>query len=97
MKKLALAAILMGSVVAHAEAPAKFQTSCGVCHTAGVANAPKVGDAAAWQARMDTKGSIDALVESVKKGLNAMPPGGMCNGCSDDEYKELIEYMMKGA
>jgi cytochrome c5 len=24
-----------------------------------------------------------------------MPPKGMCNDCSDDEYRALIEYMSK--
>jgi len=69
----------------------KYNQSCGVCHASGAANAPKTGDVAAWEPRM-AKG-VDALVESVKSGLNAMPPKGMCNDCSDDEYKALIEFM----
>lgn len=99
MKKLAIAALLLGSVAAHADrAPTEiYPTSCGVCHAAGVANAPKFGDAAAWAAREEAKGGVDALVESVKTGLNAMPPRGMCNDCTDGEYKALIEYMKKGA
>jgi len=36
------------------------------------------------------------LVASVEKGLNAMPPKGMCFDCSADEYKALIEYMSAG-
>ncbi len=39
-----------------------------------------------------TKG-MDAMVESVDKGMNAMPPKGMCFDCSADEFKALIEYM----
>ena len=69
----------------------KFNRSCNACHAAGVANAPKVGDEAAWTLRLD-KG-MDALVLSVKNGLGAMPPTGLCADCSDDEYKELITYM----
>lgn len=69
-----------------------YPTTCAACHKAGMANAPKAGDAAAWQALIDAKG-IDALVGSTKTGLNAMPPKGMCMDCTDDEYKALIEYM----
>ena len=70
---------------------AKFDRSCKICHAIGTANAPKTGDVAAWEPRL-AKG-MDALVESVNKGLNAMPPKGMCFDCSDEEYKAMIEYM----
>ena len=36
---------------------------------------------------------MEALLASVKNGLNAMPPRGMCFDCSDEEYMELITYM----
>jgi cytochrome c5 len=36
---------------------------------------------------------MDALVASVKNGLNAMPPTGLCATCTDEEYAELIQYM----
>ena len=61
----------------------KYNKSCLICHAAGVANAPKTGDAAAWEPRL-AKG-IDVLIQSVEKGLNAMPPKGMCNDCSAEE------------
>jgi len=38
---------------------------------------------------------MDTLVKHVKEGFNAMPPKGMCNDCSDEEYRALIEYMSK--
>ena len=69
----------------------KYQRACHVCHATGVANAPKVHDPEAWKPRLD-KG-MDALVESIKNGLNAMPPGGMCADCTDEDYKALIKYM----
>jgi cytochrome c5 len=73
----------------------KYNKSCVVCHDAGVAGAPKTGDAAAWEPRV-AKG-MDALMASVKNGLNAMPPMGMCFDCSDQEYMELIKYMAEPA
>ena len=93
--------VLLGFIVAFAfsaaatadDVVARYNKSCAVCHAAGVANAPKTGDAAAWGTKME-KG-LDALVASVEKGLNAMPPKGMCFDCTADDYKALIEYRAK--
>ena len=69
----------------------KYGRSCAMCHVSGAAGAPKTGDVKAWKPRI-AKG-MDALMESVKKGLNAMPPTGLCSDCSDEDYRELISYM----
>ena len=80
------------AVSAHAEPNMdKYNKSCAMCHEQGVAGAPKTGDAAAWAPRVE-KG-MDVLLGSVKNGLNAMPPMGMCMDCTDDEFKGLITYM----
>lgn len=97
MKKMFFAAAVAAlSMSAVAEPPMdKYNRACAVCHAAGVAGAPKAFDEAAWAPRM-SKG-MDALLASVKNGLNAMPPKGMCFDCSDEEYKELITYMSTAA
>jgi cytochrome c5 len=69
----------------------RYNKTCVVCHAAGAAGAPKTGVPAEWNDRM-AKG-MDVLVQSVDKGLNAMPPKGMCFDCTADEFKALIEYM----
>ena len=74
---------------------AVYAATCQVCHVAGVANAPKMGDKAAWAPRI-AKG-IDALLASAVNGLNAMPPRGTCGDCSDAELKAAIEHMMAAA
>ncbi len=101
MKKLTLLACALPAVVAFTQ-PAlaqppmdKYNKSCAVCHATGAANAPKVHDVEAWKPRLD-KG-MDALVQSVGTGLNAMPPKGMCFDCSDDDFKALITYMSSPA
>ena len=75
-----------------AAAPPQYASSCGACHMVGVAGAPKTGDAGAWAARLKIKG-MDGLIASVRNGLNAMPPGGLCNSCSDEDHVALISYM----
>lgn len=49
-------------------------SSCGACHTAGVAGAPKIGDKAAWAPRLVQ--GLTGLVKSATAGKNAMPPNG---------------------
>ena len=96
MKKLLLAASLIAmtaSVQAAQDPEAVFNKACMACHMVGVAGAPKKGDAAAWEPRL-TKG-IDALLTSVKGGLNAMPAGGLCADCTDEDYKATITWMSK--
>jgi cytochrome c5 len=96
MKKI-FAAILLSSVAvgALADAPPQYQNSCFACHSTGAAGAPKSHDEAAWKPRLD-KG-MPALVESVKKGFNAMPPTGLCASCTDEDYKALIVFMSSPA
>lgn len=100
MKKLAAAALVALMAIApsafalDAGAKAKYDKSCAFCHASGAAGAPKVADAAAWKPRL-AKGQ-DALLKSVKNGLNAMPAKGMCNDCTDAEFKALIQYLSTG-
>ena len=94
-KVVLLATLTLASAVVAADDNARVQEqygkSCAVCHAAGAAGAPKTGVAAEWESRM-AKG-MEALVQSVENGLNAMPPKGMCFDCSAEDYKALIKFM----
>jgi len=76
---------------AFADGKAVYDAKCSVCHAAGVAGAPKLGDKAAWGPRM--KAGEAALVQSAIKGKGAMPPRAGQNA-SDKDIKEAIEYML---
>lgn len=67
-----------------------FTAQCAVCHTAGVAGAPKNGDSTAWTARIAT--GYDALLHSALKGKGAMPPQGG-GDFSDVEIGRAVVYM----
>ncbi|HEX4857960.1 MAG TPA: c-type cytochrome, partial [Usitatibacteraceae bacterium] len=71
---------------------ATYKLACSACHAAGVAGAPKLGDKAAWAARV-AKGA-SALHGSALKGLNAMPPKGGNAGLPDAEVKAAVDYMI---
>lgn len=73
---------------------AVYNSFCLACHSIGLANAPKTGDADAWGKLLEA-GGIDGLVASAKKGKNVMPPMGTCADCSDEEMKQAILFMSK--
>jgi len=81
---------LSGAVLANGEQV--YQKSCQACHATGVAGAPKLGDKGAWAPRIAT--GLDALVASSINGKGIMPPKGGCAGCSDDDIKAAVEYMV---
>lgn len=84
---------------AKVEAPKKspgqaiYEQYCMTCHRDGLAGAPKFQDEADWKPRL-AKQNIDALTASAIKGLNAMPPKGTCQDCSEADLKAAIEYMV---
>lgn len=68
-----------------------YTGACLACHSSGVAGAPKVGDAAAWQARMAN--GIDGLTEVAIAGKGAMPPNGG-SAYSAEQIRAVVEYML---
>jgi cytochrome c5 len=71
-----------------------FKAQCTTCHTTGAANAPKVGDTAAWAARIKT--GFEALVTSALKGKGAMP--AQAGGDFEDlEIARAAAYMANTA
>lgn len=90
---LLLSSVIMTSANA-ADIAATYDNSCAACHDSGALNAIKKGDSAKWQQLIKQK-SMPTLINSVKSGMTQMPAGGLCNSCSDDDYRKLIEYMSK--
>ncbi len=69
--------------------------ACAACHDTGAANAPKLGDAAAWSDRIG-KG-MDTLVGHAINGFNAMPPKGGAMHLSDDQIAAIVAYMVEAS
>lgn len=68
-----------------------YKQACFACHATGAANAPKLGDKAAWAPRMAQ--GVPGLVQSVVKGKGAMPPRGGSTA-SDADLRAAVEYMV---
>jgi len=99
MKKLVSASIaavaLFGMMsTAQADAGQYRKNGCSACHASGAAGAPKVGDKAAWKARI-AKG-LPALEMSGIKGIPGtamMAKGGRTN-LTDAQIKSIVKYMV---
>lgn len=68
-----------------------YDGNCFACHAAGVAGAPKFGDAEAWKPYTDT--GLETMLEVAIKGTGAMPPRGGSTA-SDEELEAAILYMI---
>lgn len=69
-----------------------YKSVCFACHDAGVANAPKLGDKAAWEPLIAT--GMDTMVEIAIHGKGAMPPRGGSQA-SDAEIRAAVQYMVQ--
>jgi cytochrome c5 len=87
----AAAAAPASATVAAGAGEALYKQACAVCHVAGLAGAPKMGDKAAWAPRLAL--GLDGLTASVIKGKGAMPPKGG-SSASDADIKASVEYML---
>jgi len=69
-----------------------YNSVCQACHVAGVAGAPKTGDAAAWEPRISN--GKDYLYNSVINGKNMMPARGGATNASDEDIKAAVDFML---
>lgn len=70
-----------------------YNQACAACHMSGVLNAPKLGDKAGWESRIE-KG-VDQLYASAINGIGVMPPKGGRIDFSDDDIKKIVDYMLQ--
>ena len=68
-------------------------TACVACHSTGVLNAPKIGDKAAWAARMTS--GMKVVVANAINGKGAMPAKGGDPSLSDAEVEAAVKLMLK--
>jgi cytochrome c5 len=88
--RVELAAARSGAAAGNRSGEQIYKASCAACHDTGVANAPKLGDKAAWAPRIALK--LDGLLKSAIAGKNAMPPKGGSDA-NDVELTRAIVYM----
>ncbi len=92
--KVGFVGVFLMASTSHADVATTYKQTCATCHDSGALNAPKKGDKATWS-KLKTQKGMDALVKNTKKGMPQMPAKGLCQTCSDDDFRALIEYMEK--
>lgn len=73
---------------------ALYKQACQVCHAAGVAGAPKLGDKQAWASRIET--GKKALYKAAVNGIGAMPARGGTSA-SDADIHAAVDYMVESS
>ena len=73
-----------------------YNKTCALCHGAGVAGAPKVGDKADWGPRI-AQGN-DTLYKHAIEGYTGakglMPARGGSSSMSDEDVKAAVDHMV---
>ncbi len=89
-----LSLLLLASVAMAADVGKDLYTkTCGVCHVAGIAGAPRYGHAEDWQPRMG--GGVARLYANALKGTaKGMPAKGGNLAASDADVKAAVDYML---
>lgn len=78
----------------HAAGEKLYKQACVACHATGVANAPKLGDKAAWAPLIER--GMDSMMEVTINGKGAMPPRGATTA-DDETLRAAVEYMVRFA
>jgi cytochrome c5 len=69
-----------------------YKEVCAVCHTSGVANAPKLGDQNAWK-KLIGEGQVIITAHGYV-GVRTMPPRGGKESLSVEQFAEALNYMV---
>ena len=88
----ASASPLATAIVGVGEPKDIYEHNCKMCHQTGLAGAPKFGNKADWQPRIDQ--GLDVLLQAAWSGIRAMPPKGNCLKCTQDDIKKTIQFMV---
>jgi len=94
---LALAACVSAGVPGRPLASGEqvYRQVCAACHAAGVENAPRLGDRAAWKPLIEE--GQDTLTAHAWVGVRGMPARGGQPDLSLEEFARATAYMARAA
>jgi len=72
-----------------------YMQSCFACHNSGAGGAPNPNNPDDWTDRLE-KG-MDAIMNNVINGVNAMPAKGLCFNCTNEDLQAIVDYMIATA
>jgi cytochrome c5 len=73
-----------------------YTKSCSTCHGMGIAGAPKIGDVAAWEARIaqGDETLVDHAINGYQGSAGYMPAKGGFAFLSDEDVAAAVAYMV---
>ena len=95
--KFSAETVAAAPVVAKILTGAEVYASCAACHDSGAANAPIVGDAAAWAERI-AKGAETLYANAINGVINngnVMPAKGGNSSLTDANVRAAVDYMLE--
>ncbi len=77
--------------------PQVYNSACLACHGAGIGGAPRLGDAAAWSARIAQGADVlnDHAINGYTGSAGYMPAKGGRVDLSDQEVSDAVAYMVE--
>ncbi len=73
-----------------------YNKTCALCHSAGVAGAPKPGDKGEWGPRIAQGDEVlyKHAIEGFTGSKGMMPPRGGGSSLTDEEVKAAVDFMV---
>ena len=92
-------AAVASAAPAKADGKKAYDTACVACHGMGIAGAPKLGDKAAWSARIAQGTNVlhDHAIKGFQGKAGVMPAKGGAASMPDADVKAAVDYMVAAA
>jgi cytochrome c5 len=89
-------AAVASAAPAKADGKKAYDTACVACHGMGIAGAPKLGDKAAWSARIAQGTNVlhDHAIKGFQGKAGVMPAKGGAASMPDADVKAAVDYMV---
>ena len=69
-----------------------YGSYCFACHDTGAIGAPLLSNQAFWK---KASSDMPRLYQITLQGIDAMPAKGTCLKCSDEQLKQVVDWMVQ--
>jgi cytochrome c5 len=69
-----------------------YNQTCVVCHDEGVHGAPRPGVKSDWESPLSY--GLEEIYINTLEGIGEMPPRGLCDDCTGEQLKAVVDFML---